>query len=502
MLNYYLEKNIQNKLKLLNILHLNKSIAINDLRSLFPLSLSSINFLVDELNIGFTGLATIEKNRGRLSITICEGVKQLDLLYSIYQDSNILQCLKYMILNDENHSLVPFMEEQHITKSTAYRVRKNCSDYLSCIGLNINGNHIIGEEYRIRFLIALLQYKYGIECYDINEEDINLARHFIMSTNSTIDPIYLESTINEYGNFENLLILSWKRKNYSNSPIISSQLERLKKIFVYQKLINAVKTQLEPKLTFKFTPNDYDYLFLIYCSTNNVLFAEQWTPQHINHLHQIIFSDNKYSDLLQRIKNKFGKEVANSSAFKTFLIYFAKKALLELQCIIPDKNVYINSKQSRSTQIVYQHLSNVFSEWRKDHDIKYEMDAEHLFYLSLQIELILKQFLKPVSIIVVSELTSELKITSLYLERCFSSQKVAIKSIQLDATNKNYLYSQKNSIIIINEKFRYLVEKSNLSKNNIIIPITVELNNKELLLIHQAILHYENEMFLNLINHI
>ncbi|NJA29027.1 hypothetical protein GSQ33_03665, partial [Clostridioides difficile] len=75
MLDNYLEKNIRNKLELLNILHLNESITMKDLLSLFPLSLSNINFLVDELNIGFTGLATIKKNRKYLSISICEGVQ-------------------------------------------------------------------------------------------------------------------------------------------------------------------------------------------------------------------------------------------------------------------------------------------------------------------------------------------------------------------------------------------------------------------------------------------
>ncbi|NJA32127.1 hypothetical protein GSQ33_19700, partial [Clostridioides difficile] len=157
---------------------------------------------VDELNIGFTGLATIKKNRKYLSISICEGVQLLDLFYSIYQDSNVLQCLKYMILNDANNSLSSFMEEHYISKSTAYRIREICYSYLKCIGLNVERNQVIGEEYRIRFLIALLHYKYGIECYDINDEDINFSRNFIMITNLTIDNVYLKTTINEYGYFE------------------------------------------------------------------------------------------------------------------------------------------------------------------------------------------------------------------------------------------------------------------------------------------------------------
>lgn len=300
-----------------------------------------------------------------------------------------------------------------------------------------------------------------------------------------------------------MLILSWKRKRYLDAPIISSQLKKLKEVFVYKELLEVVKRQLEPQLNIKFKQNDYDYLFLIYCATNNVLFADQWTEERINSLYKIVFSNKKYYDLLQRIEKKFGKEVASSSALKTSLVYFAKKTILELQCIIPDKNVYIYSKKSHLTKTLNQHITNIFYDWEKDHNIEYELDKMHVFFLTLQIELIIKQFLEPVTVLVLSELVSEQKIISMYLERCFSEKRVTIKSIQLDAENRDYLYSQKNSVIIINRKFKYLIEKSKLSKNNnTIIPITVELNNKELLHIHKAVLNYEDEMFLNFVNQI
>lgn len=503
MLNHYLENNIQNKIALLNILYLNSSISIDELCSLFPLSRFSINVLIDELNFCLARLSTIEKHRGYLSLSIFKDVQLTDLYYSIYQDSDVLHCLKFMILNDSNSSLSSFIEERPIAKSTAYRVRKSCSGYLKCIGLDLEGNQVIGEEYRIRFLIALLHYKYGIECYDISAIDINFARDFIKYTNPIIDDMYLETTINEYGYFQCLLIMSWKRKKYLDTPIISSQLKKLKEVFVYKELLEAVKNYLEPQLNIEFTQNDCDYLFLIYCCTNNVLFANHWTQERINSLHKIVFASKKYCDLLQRIEKKFGKEVANSGALKTSLVYFYKKTILNLQYIIPDKNVYIYSPNSPSTKILNQHITNIFFAWAKDHNIEYKLDKMHLFLITLQIELIIKDFLEPVSVLVLSELVSERKILSMYLERCFSPKRVTIKSIQLDRENRNYLYSLKNCIIIVNRKFKCLIEKYELSKNNnIIIPITVELNNKELFFIHEAILNCEDKMFLNFVNQI
>ena len=51
MLDRYLEKNIQNKLELFNILHSRTSVTMNELLSFLPLSIESIHTLVNELNI-------------------------------------------------------------------------------------------------------------------------------------------------------------------------------------------------------------------------------------------------------------------------------------------------------------------------------------------------------------------------------------------------------------------------------------------------------------------
>lgn len=111
-------------------------------------------------------------------------------------------------------------------------------------------------------------------------------------------------------------------------------------------------------------------------------------------LHKLVFSGKIFYDLLQRVRNRFGKEIADSHALKAALIYFVKKFLLELQ--------------------IAQSVSDITAEWTKKHNIKYEVDENHIFYLSLQIELLIKQFMKPVPILVLSELTAELEILSLY----------------------------------------------------------------------------------------
>lgn len=499
MLDRYLEKNIQNKLQLFNILHSKASITMNEILSFLPLSIEGIYTLINELSIDLQGLAEIEKHSPFLSITFYEEVTFMEIMHAIYQSSNVLQCLKYMILNEKKQSMTAFIEAQFLTKSSAYRIRETCKEYLLAIGLNLNNNQVVGEEYRIRFLIALLHYKYGIDCYAENEKDIALTREFILSTNSVIDESYLEVTSNEYGFFEYLFILLWKRKKFMIEPIISKQLEDCKKIFVYEKLRKALKV-FEPKFQILLSEYDYDYIYLVYCATNSSLFADQWRKEDIDQVHTIVFSDPMFSDLLQRIEKRLGRKIANSHALRSLLVYFYKKCLLELQCIIPNKNFYLDSKKSHLTQIVFKAVSDNLEEWKQNQSIKYEIDKGHIFYLSLQIELIIKQFLKPIQIYVLSELTPELEITTLYLRRFFPSERVTIRPFFIGTESKDFLCLQKRSIIIINRKFKHLIKTWNLAKYNTIVPITVELNSQELIAIQKAIMRYETKNFFDFVN--
>lgn len=501
MLEHYLEKNIQNKLKLFHILHSKTSMTMNDILSFLPLSMNGLYTLIHELNIDLAGFAEIQKQSSYFKIIFHKEVTFLELSHLIYQASNVLHCLKFMILNEENHSLTSFIEEHYLTKSSAYRIRGTCGEYLRCIGLSRKDNQVVGEEYRIRYLIALLHYQFGIDCYNITKEDLMTTRNFILSTNSSIDPTYAEVTTNEYGFFECLFILLWKRKKFATEPIVSKELEDCKTLFIYEKLKTALKV-FEPKLEISLSEYDYDYIYLVYCTTNSYLFADQWTKQEIEQVHEIVFSTPAFADLLHRAEKSLGKTIANSPVLKTALVYFYKKCLLELQCIIPNKNFYLDSTKSPITKLIYESVSKTMEDWKKSQHKKYALNNGHIFYLALQLELIIKQALKPVSVWVLSELRSELDIMTLYLERLFPAERATIHSFCIGADIKNDICSLKQSVIIVNKKFKYLIKKWNLSEYNTVIPITVELNTQELITIQKAIMFYETENFYDFVNQI
>lgn len=212
MLNNFLENNVQKKLHVFSILHICRSISLKNLSKEVKISPASIIMLIDELNFDLQGIAEISKTSATIKLKICENVSFFEIFHAIYRSSNVLECLRYMIMNDSHDSFSNFSEERYLTRPSAYRIRQNCVNYLHEIGLDVNKNKVIGNEYRIRFLIALLHYKYGIDCYEMDAHSTQMAREFIVSTNDKINMQFLEYTSGEYGYFECLLILAWKRK--------------------------------------------------------------------------------------------------------------------------------------------------------------------------------------------------------------------------------------------------------------------------------------------------
>ena len=336
----------------------------------------------------------------------------------------------------------------------------------------------------------------------MNDADTDIIHNFILSTNETIDRSFLEMTTNEYGFFNYLLFLSWKRQSYLHSPIISKHLDLCKKLFAYELLKESIRKNLEPNLNIVFSENDFNYIYLCYCCINNCIFADKWTEKDIKQLHELTFSDKIFSDLLQRLEHKFGKEISASHVVRTTLIYFYRKSLLGLQCITPDKNLYLDAKRSPLTQVIFENIAQIIEDWRIANHIKYEIDKSHLFYLSLQIELILKHFMKPTPVFILSELPSELEVITLYLDKIFPPNRVTLHSFLISAENKDAICSQKQSVMIVNRKFKYMVEDWKLAEHNTVVPITVELNSRDLISVQKAIMYYETENLLDFVRRI
>lgn len=245
MLDRCLETSIQNKLQAFYYLRSQPEVSIKEMKNLLNTTSANIVSFLHELNSALGGLAEITVQDSHASLFVYENVSFLELLHAVYSESNILRCLCFLITNTKGLPFSAFMDEHFLSKSAAYRVRESCVHDLHSVGLDIHHNRIAGEEYRIRFLIALLYYKYGFDCCNIDEASTALARTFILASNQVIDLHFLEHSVEEYGLFECLLILTWKRKEFSSPLPPSKDLDMLKELFAYAKIKTCFQNVVE-----------------------------------------------------------------------------------------------------------------------------------------------------------------------------------------------------------------------------------------------------------------
>lgn len=496
MLNDFLENNVRNKLCIISILHLKHSVSLKELSQELDLSISGLNSVINELNFELREIAEISKTSSSFKLyTFKKNATFTELSHAIYKDSTILQCLRFLIMNETNEPFSKFIEDKFLTKSSAYRIRQHCSNYLHNIGLSIKNNTVVGDECRIRFLIALLHVKYGIDCCEIDKRSINITREFILSTNQQIDLKFLEHTTNEYGYFECLFILSWKRQKYALNFSHPNSLDRLKELFIYQEMIPHIRSIVEAKLNIRFSEDDYDYLYLSYCCVNSCVLADKWSKTDIEKIHEIIFSDEKFKNLLTLFGAQFGDELENSRELHSVLVYFYKKCLFNLQCIIPDKHYYLSVKKDNLISIVQKQISAILEDWKERNQVLYPIDNGHISYLSIQTTAILRQFMPPVQVIAIADSTAELEIMKLYLSRTYPKHRVSIRTVLINAQDSTFLQHQTNSVIIIKKSFEYIVDFLKIPPDNKIVSANIDINASDQKNILEAIISCEEKTF-------
>lgn len=499
MLHDFLEKNIQNKLNILYVMHTRKFSSVRELNELLNLSNSGIHSLIAEINLEIRGYGSIDRNASSLQLIFYKTSNISTLVHLVCRSSYILHCLQFFITNETGLSFTAFSEQEFLSTPSAYRIRNACRSYLVSVGLELTQNTISGEEYRIRFLISMLYYKYGIDCGYFDQASIQTARDFILQTNQKIDLDYLSHASIEHGYFECLLILFWKRKDH---PVFIPKLdyfEKLKKLFVYDRLKETVQTFLDPDKKLHFSEDDFDYLYLSYFCTNNCLFADQWKTQDLAQMHSILFSEPKFQDLARRLHLIFTEKTHTLLPFQSTLIHFYKKCFLDLYCLIPDEHFYLYSQKNETTQAMYQLLSGILLDWKTDNQLTFDFDKSHIFYLSLQLEFILYQSMDPVPIYILSDLTEELRVMELYLKNHFSSGSTVITTLLIHKEHIDFLNKQTNCIILAANQFEHYLADQKFTETNTFLPISIEINLHELKAIHEAFLHYKK---LYLLNHI
>lgn len=104
--------------------------------------------------------------------------------------------------------------------------------------------------------------------------------------------------------------------------------------------------------------------------------------------------------------------------------------------------------------------------------------------------------MKPIPLLVVSDIISEVETIRLLLSRVFSPMRITLVPFFLNAQPLSLLRQQKKSIILVFKKFDHLISEIGLSGDNVIIPVSSEMTSVDIGKIRKAVLEYElNESF-------
>lgn len=491
VLDQFLEHTIQKKQRIFSILNTHYEATMKDLAKELDISINSLSSLIDELSLELEGLATLSKDGRMVRLEMTPGGSYLDLLHAIFQSSNVLSCLCFLLTNETHDSFEHFMEDHYLTRPSAYRIRQTCVHYLHLIGLDVSRNYVVGEEYRIRYLMALLYYKYGIECFTMDETSVHILQQFIIATNRYMNVQFLERTYDEYGYYECLMTLAWKRKKY---PVVfkdETSLTHLKSLFVYDLYLEYIHTYLEPALGLTFDKAELDYMYLVYVSVNNCIFADRFDEEAIQAVRRCVFSETHMREMVQSFEHHFGISMVQSPAFLSVMIFFFKKSLLGLQCIIPDKHFYLDSKTDPCKELVKEEVETLIQPWLGG----YPLGEDHLRYLSLQISTILQQFMPPVPVIVVTDLTSEMEVFKLYLHRQFAKERIHIRPVFFNAEDVSWLPQWTHCVIIVKKIFYPTIVALGCSSHQHVVPIHIEINERDKKTIAEAIRAVEQDIF-------
>ncbi|HGZ3671092.1 TPA: PI-1 pilus transcriptional regulator RlrA, partial [Streptococcus pneumoniae] len=334
MLNKYIEKRITDKITILNILLDIRSIELDELSTLTSLQSKSLLSILQELQETFEEELTFNLDTQQVQLIEHHSHQTNYYFHQLYNQSTILKILRFFLLQG-NQSFNEFTQKEYISIATGYRVRQKCGLLLRSVGLDLVKNQVVGPEYRIRFLIALLQFHFGIEIYDLNDGSMDWVTHMIVQSNSQLSHELLEITPDEYVHFSILVALTWKRREFPLEFPESKEFEKLKNLFMYPILMEHCQTYLEPHANMTFTQEELDYIFLVYCSANSSFSKDKWNQEKKTHTIQLILQHTRGKHLLSKFKNILGNDISNSLSFLTALTFLTRTFLFGLQNLVP-----------------------------------------------------------------------------------------------------------------------------------------------------------------------
>lgn len=140
MIENFLEKNILNKVKLLTLCYDTPSLSLDTACNRLHLSPVELKNYCHKLNVLFGHKLSIHIQKKRILCKLNK-LTQEDALKIVYNESNTLQLLKFLIDDSsDKKSLVAFGNDLFLSRSSVYRLRENLIPLIKDLGLSLSKN--------------------------------------------------------------------------------------------------------------------------------------------------------------------------------------------------------------------------------------------------------------------------------------------------------------------------------------------------------------------------
>lgn len=204
---------------------------------------------------------------------------------------------------------------------------------------------ITGKEYRVRYLIALLQAEYGILIVPLLDKEKRIVDDFMSVLNRRINVDNLAHNAEGHEYFRVLISMVFKRDIPTSAIILDEQCQKYIESSRFLDMVKeSSKETLEKELGYAFSYNDYLYLMLIYYSTNFSIVDASMKRMELEQFNALILKEADLQCLVGLFETYFGTEVVNHSLFRVALCYFLKKTLFDLQGLIPSNERLLDKK--------------------------------------------------------------------------------------------------------------------------------------------------------------
>ncbi|MGT2887977.1 helix-turn-helix domain-containing protein [Streptococcus didelphis] len=421
MLDYYLEPDIIEQKILLAILLAEKDLSMETICQKTSLTLPKVKQYIRQFNTLFKGRLYVKIDKSYIICQIKSNRKE-SFFHEVYHLSDTLKMLKFLLAESRYpKSIGSFSRRYFISKGKAYRLINKLKSYLKTVGLTIIDNTVRGEEFRIRYLIAMLHKEYGIILYKIESEDLKVIHAFIFSAQFNLKPSYFLNQ--KFLFFDVLLTLAWKRQKYMTPLPAVDLFTRFKELSIFKHLTDHVKSQIEARINIKFSTDDLDYLYLIYLTVDNSFYSNYWQNDNLKLVSHILITDPQYKKLVHRLEALFKHQIDLRNQLYC-LIPFFRRALFNLNGLISFHDYY--SKKYQGNQLLLRNVDEQIKQWLLDTSQLTNVCTGHLHFLCLHLEHIIETSLKPITITIVENKRMLGDVLSYFITASIPSYKVCI----------------------------------------------------------------------------